>query len=180
MISIMSLSMFERLGKFAQRGRSLEAGEALFRAGDPVRSLFLVSSGHVELVRMLPHGTPLILQRAGPGGIFAEASLFSDRYHCDAVARDGALLQVIPRRRLEAAFAEDGGLARAWAAYLARGVQEERARAEILALKTVRERLDAWSALHDGTLPAKGAWRQLALEIGVSPEALYREMAARR
>lgn len=180
MISIMLQDVFDRFGRLAQRARRLEAGEILFRSGDPVRSLFLVKSGHLELVRTLPQGTSLVLQRTGPTGIFAEASLFSDRYHCDAIARDAALLDVVPRRRLEAALAEDQTLARSWAVYLARAVQEARTRAEILALKTVSERLDAWSALHNGVLPAKGAWRHLASEIGVSPEALYREMAARR
>ena len=51
-------------------------------------------------------------------------------------------------------------------------------RAEILALKTVAERLDAWIAWHEQR-PAKGKWRHVAEEIGVSPEAFYRELAKR-
>jgi len=39
-------------------------------------------------------------------------------------------------------------------------------------------RLDAWLAWH-GDLPSKGDWARLVDEIGVSPEALYREMAKR-
>jgi len=40
--------------------------------------------------------------------------------------------------------------------------------------------LDAWLALDDGNLPPTGRWREVAAEIGVSPEAFYRELATRR
>ena len=55
-----------------------------------------------------------------------------------------------------------------------------RARAEIVSLRTVSARVDAWLALHVGELPARGHWRDLAEEISVAPEALYRELARRR
>ncbi|MBB4189667.1 hypothetical protein GGE07_006363 [Sinorhizobium terangae] len=45
---------------------------------------------------------------------------------------------------------------------------------------SVSARLDAWMTWSDGTLPAKGDRRALAEEIGVSPEALYREILRRR
>lgn len=35
-------------------------------------------------------------------------------------------------------------------------------------------------SLHDSGLPAKGEWKSVAQQIGVSPEALYREIARRR
>jgi hypothetical protein len=44
----------------------------------------------------------------------------------------------------------------------------------------VADRLDAWLAAGEGKLPAKGEGRGLAAEIGISPEALYRELARRR
>jgi CRP-like cAMP-binding protein len=75
---------------------------------------------------------------------------------------------------------EDPALAAAWAQHLALEIQRARAHAEILSLKTVAERVDAWITLNDGTLLPKGSWRRVASEIGVSPEALYRELARRR
>ena len=53
-----------------------------------------------------------------------------------------------------------------------------RLRSEILGMKTVAERLDSWLAFNP--LPPKGQWAATADNIGVSPEALYRELARRR
>jgi len=47
-------------------------------------------------------------------------------------------------------------------------------------MKKVSERLDAWRDWRDGDFPAKGKWKELAAEIGVSPEALYRELSKRK
>jgi CRP-like cAMP-binding protein len=178
MIAIMSV--VDRMTKLAERDRRLAAGEILFRAGDPVRSLFLVASGAMRLVRVLPNGLELTLQHARAGAILAEASLFAARYHCDAVAIEESMVRVVTLRRLRAALARDAGLAQAWARHLALEVQRARAQAELLSLKTVADRVAAWVALHGPALPAKGRWRQLASEIGVTPEALYRELARRR
>ncbi len=52
-------------------------------------------------------------------------------------------------------------------------------RSEIVALKTVAQRLDAWLTWHDA-IPPKGECRALAFEIAVSPEALYRELGKRK
>ena len=46
-------------------------------------------------------------------------------------------------------------------------------------MKTVAERLDAWTAWR-GSIPPRGQWVRLATELGVSPESLYREIAKRK
>lgn len=109
----------------------------------------------------------------------AEASAFAETYHCDAIVRSDACVRGISRRRFLDLFRTDPKLSETWAARLAREVQTTRLRSEILALRTVTERLDAWLAWH-GTLPPKGEWHQIARQIAVSPEALYREIARRR
>ena len=71
-------------------------------------------------------------------------------------------------------------LGNVWASYLARELQRARLRSEILSLKTVAQRLDAWIGWNGGRPPEKGEWKFVASQIGVSPEALYREIAKRR
>jgi CRP-like cAMP-binding protein len=180
MILIMSSELIERLAKLKATERILPSGGVLFRANDPVLSLFLVESGVLQLVRTLSHGFQLTLQRAGPRALLAEASLFASRYHCDAVATEQSVLRVLPLRRVKAAIRDDSELASAFMRHLAREVQRARAKAEILSLKTVAERVDAWITLNDGRLAPRGRWREVASEIGVTPEALYRELAHRR
>jgi CRP-like cAMP-binding protein len=178
MIAIMSNLLIERLSTLAARKQKLAAGEMLFRTGDRVRSLFLVADGAVRLVRPLPHGLPLTLQRAGAGTVLAEASVFAESYHCDAIAAEDSTVRVLPLRRIEDALQADHDLSRAWTRHLANEVQRARAVAEILSLKTVAERLDAWTAMHE--VPPRGQWHQVAAAIGVTPEALYRELGKRR
>lgn len=85
----------------------------------------------------------------------------------------------IPRAGLLTRIAADTELAIAWARHLAHEVQQARLQSEILSLKTVAARLDAWVSWH-GRLPTRGHWSAVAHEVGVSPEALYREIARRR
>jgi hypothetical protein len=99
MIEIMSSLLVGGLSKLAERKRALAAGDVLFRAGDPIRSLFLVASGALVLSRSLPHGSDLVLQRAGPGAVLAEASLFAESYHCDAIAAQPSVRGEADNRR---------------------------------------------------------------------------------
>ncbi len=161
------------------RSLDLAPGQALFRAGDPVRDIFLLRKGRVHLIRHTSQGAPLILQNAAPGQVLAEASAYSPQYHCDGVALERATLSALPRARFLAALAEDPQLAQGWAAMLARGVQSARLRAEIRSLPRVAHRLDAWLA-EGNPLPDKGQWQTLAGELGITREALYRELARRR
>lgn len=163
-------------------GRSLRsaAGDIIFRRGDAIRRLHVIETGSAALMRFSATGAPIIMQRARAGMVLAESSLFSDRYHCDGVSQSDVVAHSVSVQTVRRRMAEDAGFGAGLSAYLAREVQRMRIRAEVLAIRKVGERLDAWLALTGDALPARGGWRQLADELGVSPEALYREMAMRR
>ncbi|UYN94000.1 MAG: Crp/Fnr family transcriptional regulator [Enhydrobacter sp.] len=180
MMEIMSAHLIDRLARLATGERAFKAGQALFRHDDRVTVIHVVLEGEVRLVRSLGGGGELTLQRARPGDVLAEASLFSERYHCDAVALCAGRTRVIDKSTLRRALSTDRDLANAWTARLAHEVQRARQRAEILSLRTVADRLNGWLAASGQQLPGRGAWRTLATEIAVSPEALYREIAQRR
>lgn len=180
MIEIMSPLFSELLLRFGPAENRYDTGDVLFRQDDDVRVLHLVAEGEVHLVRHLAHGLSLTLHRSGAGSILAEASLFSDRYHCGAVAARPTRTLSVPMTKIREALSAGGEFAVAWARFLAGEVQSARLRAEILALRTVGERLDAWLAANAGRLPPRGEWKTVAAEIAVSPEALYRELARRR
>jgi CRP-like cAMP-binding protein len=162
------------------RQRRVENGRPLFRRGDPVTDVYFVVTGAIHLVRYQTDGSALILQRAGPGSILAEASLYFDSYHCDAVASGEADTRAYAKASVKKLLLRSPGFSDIWANYLAQELQRTRLRAEILALRTVSERLDAWIEDNRGDFPPKGEWKHVASQIGVSPEALYREIAKRR
>ena len=176
MIAIMSSGV--SLAELGARPRCLSAGEVLFRQGDAVRAAHQVASGCVRLLRHLPQGRPLVLQRAGAGDLVAEASLFAETYGCDAEAEEAVEVLILGRDALLEALAARPALALALTAGLAREIHGLRARVEIASLPRVAGRLDAWLALTGGA--GKRSWKDVAAEIGVSPEALYRELARRR
>ena len=173
-------SLIETLSRLPSQRLSIAAGETLFHLGDPVRSVHLVRAGAIHLIRFDAQGGAAVMQRATAGTLLAESSIFAEAYHCDAVAVADSELSRIARADLRAAAKADPELMEAIARHLAREVQRTRIRVEVLSRKTVRERLDAWLALGDGRWPAHGTMAAVAQDIGVSPEAFYREMQRRR
>jgi CRP-like cAMP-binding protein len=180
MIDIMSVELISHLRNLAGQEMTFEPGQYLFRLGDKVRVVHFIEDGSVHLVRHQADGSALILERAAPRSILAEASLYSDAYNCDAIATARTRTLAVPKREIRACLATSPGFSEAWTKYLAHEVQRARLHAEILSLRTVAERLDAWIAWRDGHVPEKGEWKLVAEQIGVSTEALYRELAKRR
>lgn len=172
--------MFADIQSLFANGRASTVGtnETLFNLGLRVRSMYLVTEGLVELVRHSKNGTRMVLFRAGPAQVLAEASAYSETYHCDGVSVKNARLLSVPVATFRSRLERDPGLANAWSANLAHSLQLARIHAEIRGLRTVSERLDAW--LSDKPLPPKGEWQNMAQELGVSREALYRELSKRR
>ena len=106
--------------------------------------------------------------------------MFSGHYHCDAIAVVATAVMAVPVREVRRWLNQDHVFALEWTKHLSWELQSARKRAEIISLRTVGARLDAWLTWNDGDLPPKGEWRRLAEEIHVSPEALYREISRRR
>ena len=180
MIAIMVDDLPRFFAALSSDRKSFASGQLVFRRDAAVEWLHWIEHGVVHLLRYQESGGVTVLQRAESGFFLAEASLFSPRYHCDASAVSPSQLVRYPKREVIAAMRADPEFAAAWAHYLSQEVQRTRARAEILSLRRLDDRLDAWLALRDGIMPQKGGWAGVAREIGVSPEALYRSLARKR
>lgn len=170
--------MFEHLKVLRQIRRTFHQGQYLFHRDDRVKSMFLIETGSAQLIRHHDNGSAIVLQRAGPGAVLAEASLFSSQYHCEAIAVSQVGARVFSRASVQQLFFSNTEFAKAWVQHLGKEVRDARLHAEILTLKTVAARLDSWVA-DRSRFPKKGTWKSVAREIGVSPEALYREIAQR-
>jgi CRP-like cAMP-binding protein len=100
--------------------RTLKAGEALFRLGDKTAGVCEIVAGRVRLAHVDRAGHEIVLHVAGPGETFAEASLFSNSYHCNAIASTNAVVRIYPKTAVLAAFDNDAKAAQAFTATLAR------------------------------------------------------------
>lgn len=162
--------------------RELDLDERLFQQGDLASAIFEVLSGRLRLVRRTVDDHLVSLHTARPGDLLAEAALFSDVYHCDAVAATASRVRVYPKRILLAALRKRPSLFEAFAARLARQLQALRARLELRSIRSARERLVQYlrlSAGDDGrTVTIDGHLQDLAADLGLSREALYRTLAA--
>ena len=180
MTGIMSEKFVEQLIAMADRRRMLSQGTYLFHQEDPISSVFVVEEGLVELIRHQRDGATIVLQRGASRTVLAEASMYSENYHCDAIVALPSSVIELPKATFLNRLQEDETFSNLWAAHLAGEVQSARYRSEILSRKTVAERLDGWLVWQGIKLPSKGQWKNIAIQIGVSPEALYRELAKRR
>jgi CRP/FNR family transcriptional regulator, dissimilatory nitrate respiration regulator len=95
--------------------RVLAPGELLFRQGDPAVAIYKIESGRLRLIRRTVDDHPVILHTASRGEFFAEASLFADAYHCDAVAAAPSSVRVYPKQIVMEAMRKDPrSLRRSW------------------------------------------------------------------
>ncbi|HZI84383.1 MAG TPA: Crp/Fnr family transcriptional regulator [Casimicrobiaceae bacterium] len=163
------------------RLRELAVNDVLFRQGDGAYAIFEIERGRLRLVRHTIDSHRVVLHTARAGELFAEAALFSATYHCDAVAAAASRVRVYPKRDLLAAFRSDPETAQRFMALLARQVHALRAQLEERNIRSARERVLHHIVLRAGadgrTMRLEGTLMDLAAEIGLTPEALYRTLA---
>lgn len=162
--------------------RDLAAGEILFRQGDPPVAIYRVESGRLRLVRRTLDDHLVILHTARRGDFFAEAALFADSYHCDAVAAAPSRVLVYPKARLMEVLRAEPALAEAFMARLAHQLQDLRAQMELRNIRSARVRVLQYLRLRAGprrhTVAIEGRLQDIAAEVGLTREALYRTLAA--
>lgn len=173
MIAIMTDDPFTHIPESGFRPFAIAAGQLLFRRDDPPRELFRVDAGRVALQRVTEDGQRVTIAQAGPGETLAEASLFAGNYHCDAIAltdvRGVAVDKAVMRQHLRS----DADFAEALVRRLALHLRNERQRAEIMSIRSARERTFAALACfgQSGTITA------FAASIGLTQEACSRALA---
>ena len=157
---------------------ALQRGVRLFDQGAVPERMFYVVRGEVVLERHEENGARVVLQRVREG-FLAEASLEVAAYHCDALITESGIAVALPLRVLRRELAHDPGFALRWIGMLSGEIRRLRMRCERMALKGVEARLlhliDTEG--HEGRLLLTSTLKSLAGDLGVTHEALYRELA---
>jgi CRP-like cAMP-binding protein len=162
--------------------RDLAAGEILFHQGDRAAAIYKIESGRLRLIRRTVDDHLVILHTARRGEFFAEASLFAEAYHCDAIAAAPSRVRAYPKIGVMAALRTDPALAESFMARLSYQLQQLRTRMELRNIRSARDRvlqyLRLQAAGHSRSIAIEGQLQDIAAEIGMTREALYRALAA--
>src|SRR5205823_2997648 len=120
------------------------------------------------------------MHAARAGQTFTEAALFSDIYHCNAVAGAKSRVRMYPKHDLLEALEREPSLALKYVASLSREVQRLRTDLELHSIRSSRERILRFLQLHagpDSEYAVQGSLKELATNLGLAHETFYRELA---
>ncbi len=170
----MSTDPFTLLPQGATTRKICPQGHAIFRQGKPTAGLYRVYSGAVVMQRTTADGDSVLVHKATAGQVFAEASLFTSRYHCDAVCAEASEIDVARKSSVLDALQTDPAFSLAFCALLAQSVHQSRQTIEILALTSAEERVLA--AVQLGMMT--GTIAELAQRIGLTQATCYRALSA--
>ena len=161
--------------------RQFVAGDRLFSQGDRAFGIFQVASGRIRLQRITPDGSTVTIHLVRAGEMFAEASLFSEHYHCDAVAEIESDILVYPKAEITSRLRAEPEALWQFARELAGRLQGMRTRYEIKQIRSAPERVLQWLRMRsgkDGVFHIPGTSKDIASEVGLTHEAFYRALAA--
>jgi CRP-like cAMP-binding protein len=163
---------FSHLPATACRTIDMQKGDVLIRQNQTTSGLYRIVSGCVTLQRTGLGGDTLTLHRAISGGYFAEASVFSETYHCDAICTEAGSVMKIAKADVVARMQSNPAFSEGFTKLLAVQVQQYRAHIELLAIPLAKERLLA--AVQAGYFDATVT--ELATRINLTHEACYRAL----
>jgi len=164
---------FEALPDNALKWRALNAQSSIFYAGRKTTHIYFLETGNVTLSRWTEDGHEVIIHKVRAGEAFAEAALFSKKYHCDAMTKSASMICAISKREVLASFENDQRFALELTKRFSEQVQSQRRKLEILAIRKADERV--LTALADGLLTSD--IKSFSAEIGLTHEAVYRSLA---
>jgi CRP/FNR family transcriptional regulator, dissimilatory nitrate respiration regulator len=175
----------ELLSRVAECARLVrhDAGEVLFRDGEPCRAFFAIETGAVKLYRATPEGREQVVHNLGPGHTFAEAALLNfGRFPASAVAMETPTeLVEIGGERFLTLFRSENRLAAAMVGSLCMRLVSLVERVEELSLVHAGARLARYLLRQPGKGPLERmhvelamAKKDLAAHLSMTPETLSR------
>lgn len=122
-------------------GRSVPAGQVLFREGDSGKEMFVIQSGKVRLTRTI-RGQDKLLADLGPGEFFGEMSIINEKPRtATAVISEDAQLLVLDPKTFEAMIKANTEIAVRMIKKLAKRLDDANAQIENLLLGDANSRV---------------------------------------
>ncbi len=158
---------------------SLKKGETLFNQGDSVERIYFIKKGKVKLIRSTIDGTAVVLHTGLASETIAEASLFSEHYHCSAQADVVTSLQSVGKQALLQHLQDNPQEMTQLLAIFSRQVRDLRAMNEIKNIRSAEERILAYLRCNingDRIIKLEPSLKELAHHIGLAHETFYRAL----
>lgn len=159
----------------------LTSGQMLFQHCDEALAVFIVETGRLRLARHNSEGRIVTFEVVRTGESLAESALFSEVYNFDAIAEVNSCVAVYPKQLLRQILRDRPDLAQEFIKRLIKKNQSLQVRLELQSLRSARERLLQYLCINlplgETTLNFNHPFKNIADEIGISPEVLYRTLA---
>lgn len=156
-----------------------QAGEYLFRQGDPADQAYLLTMGAVRVYRWTPEGEEKVLHRFSAGEIVAQAAMFMGHRRYPSYGRAESAVEVwtISREALHQICSHTPEVALRMMQAMSEKVFSLVNRVDQLSSNSAARRLVGWlleqqSGKNGGVLQVSR--QQLAVQLGVAPETLSR------
>jgi len=160
--------------------RRLGRSELLFRQGEPATAVFLIEPGRLRMIRHLASGNRITIHTGRTGELFAEGSLFSDVYQCDAIAADPTRVRACAKTEMLAAIGDSPSIVLALLKQVTRLLHHARAMRELRNIRSADDRVLQHlhlSASKDGAVEFDRPLLEVAEDLGLTHEAYYRAIA---
>jgi len=158
----------------------LKAGDKLFHQYHETQGLFLIQQGQIQLLRDTIDGNSVILYTAQGGETIAEASLFSEKYHCHAKAISECTVFLYEKKIVLDYLQTNSDYALQFIKLLAKQVQSLRSLIEIRGIKSPQERVVQYLLVNlndTKQFTLNSTYKDFAVKLGMTHETLYRVLA---
>ena len=161
--------------------RKLMSNEYVFYQGDIAQNIFAIKKGQIRLERPTIEGRSVTMHVANVGESFAEAALFSEVYHCNAISTTTSTIHVYSKNQILDALRCEPDKAEKYIAHLSSQVRSLRTRLELRNILSARERILQYlllvANLKSREVSLDRPLKEIAEELGLAQETFYRELS---
>jgi CRP-like cAMP-binding protein len=153
-------------------------GDFLFRQNETVNTFYIVLKGRVKLTRNTIDGNPVVLNVATANETIAEASLFSDNYHCNAIVDCTSTLYVLSKKHLMEFLTKDASLTLQIMELFSLQIRALRKLLEIKNIRSANERVYRYFEFNatNNQVILNISLKDIAYKLGLAHETFYRSI----
>ncbi len=158
--------------------KNLAAGQVLFAQNDQADAIFILESGHIQLLNYTIDGQQINHYGVRAGESFDEIALFYEHYVCTAIAHTPSQVLVLPKQSYLSALKAHPDVAEAFMKRLAQRLHDSKILLELRSIRPASKRVLHYLQLNvqaDGlTVNLPFPFKEIADNLGLTPEALSR------